>query len=126
MVMVNPGLVSPPHFGPIQAWFVLIFDLSPAISQSFSKVSLASSKKRGGEHEVAGYIYAHGYTYGYENASTKLIFSSKISSTFPELTNDFKKLCKMAGDRSKIETNHAWMGPKLGGDTRAYTVVEDL
>ena len=27
----------------------------------------------------------------------------------------------MAGDRSKIKTNYAWMGPKRGGDTRAYT-----
>ena len=35
-----------------------------------------------------------------------------------------KKLCEMVGDRSsKIKTNHAWMGPKRGGDTRVYTAL---
>ena len=29
----------------------------------------------------------------------------------------------MAGDRSKIKTNHAWMGLKRGGDTRVYTAL---
>ena len=38
-----------------------------------------------------------------------------------EANDTFKKLCEMAGDRSKIKTNHAWMGPKREGDTRAYT-----
>ena len=33
------------------------------------------------------------------------------------------KLYEMAGDRSKIKTNHAWMGPKRGGDTRVYTAL---
>ena len=37
----------------------MIFDLSPAISQIFSRMSLGSPKKRGGEHEVAGYMYIH-------------------------------------------------------------------
>ena len=35
----------------------------------------------------------------------------------------FEKICEMAGDMSKIKTNHAWMGPKRGGDTRAYTAL---
>ena len=29
----------------------------------------------------------------------------------------------MAGDRSKIKTNHAWMGPKREGDAKAYTAL---
>ena len=46
----------------------------------------------------------------------------KISSTVLDEANDtFEKLCEMAGDRTKIKTNHAWMRPKRGGDSRAYT-----
>ena len=51
------------------------------------------------------------------------MYMYRISSTFHELTNDIIKLCEMAGDRSKIKTNHTWMGPKRGGDMRAYTAL---
>ena len=70
---------------------------------------------RGGEGGFGGYIFISICIY--------LTFSSTFSSTFPELINDFKKLCEMVGDRSKIKTNHAWMGPKRGGDTRVYTAL---
>ena len=47
-----------------------------------------------------------------------------ISSTFLDDPNDiFEKICEMDGDRSKIKTNHAWMGPKRGEDTRVYTAL---
>ena len=65
-----------------------------------------------------GLLDTYRYTYGYENVYIDLTFSM-----FHELTNDIIELCEMAGDRSKIKTNHAWIGPKRGGDTRAYTVL---
>ena len=48
---------------------------------------------------------------------THITILSMFSSTFHELTNDIIKPSEMAGDRSKIKTDHAWMGPKRGRDT---------
>ena len=74
-------------------------------------------RERGGKDEFGGYIFISSWMYMYPATSCS-------PPRFLGDPNDIlEKICEMAGDRSKIKTNHAWMGPKRGGDTRAYAVL---
>ena len=78
--------------------------------------------ERGGEDEFGGYIFI-------SICISMCIYMYPATSCSPprflgDPNDTLEKLCEMAGDRSKIKTNHAWMGPKRGGDTRVYTALE--
>ena len=50
-------------------------------------------------------------------------FDGSASYRLDDPNDTLEKFCEMAGNRSKIKTNHAWMGPKRGEDTRVYTAL---
>ena len=61
---------------------------------------------------VDTFSYPHVYSCVYMYQATSCSPPGSPPRVLDEVNDIFKKLCEMAGDRSKIKTNHAWMGPK--------------